>query len=204
MTSAAGQFPNYAVNAYREQAGLGHPVVNAEKPEGENHAKESSPPDNERRPQDIKSPGKERESWVNKETVEKKNLFAPKGLDGEPLDNGEMIKIAELKKIDAAVHAHEMAHQAAGGPYVRGGANYQYKRGPDGKRYAIGGEVRIDTSKESTPEKTIAKMRTVRAAALAPVDPSPQDRRVAGAASAAITEARQEQRIIELETQKKR
>ena len=203
VTNATGQFPNHAVNAYHGQAGPGHPVVNVEKPEGENPAKESSPSDNVRRPQDIESSGKERDSRVDKETGEKENLFAPKGLDGEPLDKGEMIVIAELKKIDVAVHAHEMAHQAAGGSYVRGGASYQYKRGPDGKRYAVSGEVRIDTSEESTPEKTIAKMRTVRAAALAPVDPSPQDRRVAAAASAAITEARQEQRIIELEAQKK-
>ncbi|MCK5322556.1 MAG: hypothetical protein KAJ45_00375 [Desulfobulbaceae bacterium] len=198
-TNAAGQAPNYAVKAYQGEAGPGQPFVNLEKKPEEEPARKSSPTDNVRQPQDIESSDKERNGRVKVE-----NSFAPKGLDGEPLDQEEMIAIAELKQIDAAVRAHEMAHQAAGGPYVRGGANYQYKRGPDGKRYAVAGEVQIDTSRESTPEKTIAKMRTVRAAALAPADPSPQDRKVAGAASSAITDARQEQRMIELEAEKKR
>ena len=119
--------------------------------------------------------------------------------DGSQLSEAELRELALLKKIDAKVRAHEMAHLAAAGAYARGGASFQYKRGPDGRNYAVGGEVPIDTSKEATPEETIAKMRQVRAAALAPADPSPQDLKVASSATAAISEAQKELRMLELD-----
>ncbi len=119
--------------------------------------------------------------------------------DASQLSEAELRELALLKKIDAKVRAHEMAHLAAAGAYARGGASFQYKRGPDGRNYAVGGEVPIDTSKEATPEETIAKMRQVRAAALAPADPSPQDLKVASSATAAISEAQKELRMLELD-----
>jgi len=119
--------------------------------------------------------------------------------DSRRLDLAEQIELARLKQIDTRVRAHELAHLAVAGPYARGGATFTYQRGPDGKRYAVGGEVPIDTGKEATPEATIAKMRQVQAAALAPVDPSPQDRRVAAQAALALAQARMEQRMIALE-----
>ena len=88
---------------------------------------------------------------------------------------------------------HEQAHQTAGGRYTRGGASFSYTSGPDGRRYATGGEVSIDMSSEKTPEATIAKMNTVRRAALAPMDPSPTDRAVAASAAQKAASARQEQ-----------
>jgi len=125
-----------------------------------------------------------------------------KGTDGEVLTQAERLQVAELALIDTKVRAHEMAHLAAAGSYATGGANFQYVKGPDGKRYAVGGEVGIDTGKESTPEATISKMQTVRAAALAPADPSPQDRKVAARASLVITEASHELQMIRLEQAK--
>ncbi len=104
----------------------------------------------------------------------------------------EKKQVADLKKRDREVKAHEAAHMAAGGGYVRGGASYSYQAGPDGKRYAVGGEVSIDTSAEDDPNATIRKMQTVRSAALAPANPSGQDRSVAAAASAMEAKARQE------------
>lgn len=99
----------------------------------------------------------------------------------------------ELKKRDTEVRAHEAAHVASGGQYVRGGAQFQFETGPDGKQYAVGGEVSIDTSEISgDPEATIRKMQTVRKAALAPASPSSQDRSVAAAASQKEMQARQE------------
>lgn len=97
--------------------------------------------------------------------------------------------IAEMKATDTAVRAHEAAHVMVGGSYVRGGADFSYTTGPDGKQYAVGGEVSIDTSAEGDPEATIRKMATVRAAALAPADPSAQDRAVAAAAAQAMAAA---------------
>lgn len=104
------------------------------------------------------------------------------------LNSDEQRIVNDLKKRDAEVKAHEQAHIAAGGPYVSGGANYEYERGPDNQNYAVGGEVSIDVSAENTPEATIRKMQIVKRAALAPRDPSGQDRSVA--AQAAQTEAR--------------
>ncbi|MEM1386082.1 MAG: putative metalloprotease CJM1_0395 family protein [Pseudomonadota bacterium] len=92
--------------------------------------------------------------------------------------------IDELKARDREVRDHEQAHARVGGPYA-GEPSYSYQIGPDGKRYAVGGEVSIDvTPVPDDPEATIAKMDVVKAAALAPAEPSSQDRRVAALADA--------------------
>ncbi|BAL24442.1 putative metalloprotease CJM1_0395 family protein [Azoarcus sp. KH32C] len=98
--------------------------------------------------------------------------------------------LAQLQQSDREVRAHEMSHLAAGAGLVRGGPSYTYQRGPDGQLYAVGGEVSIDTSPGRTPEETIRRAQQVRAAALAPADPSAQDRQVAAAASHMEIEAR--------------
>lgn len=100
-------------------------------------------------------------------------------------------EVARLKQVDAEVRAHEHAHRAVGGRYA-GPERYEYTRGPDGRQYAVGGEVSIDISKEQKPEATIAKMRIVRAAAMAPAKPSSQDMQIAATASKVEGEARQE------------
>jgi hypothetical protein len=110
----------------------------------------------------------------------------------EELSHEERRQVQQLEQRDQKVRAHEMAHMAAGGGLIRGGVKYQYQRGPDGKIYAVGGEVGIDTSSESDPERTIQKMQRVRAAAMAPFDPSAQDRAVAAAAAQKAQHARAE------------
>ncbi len=107
------------------------------------------------------------------------------------LTSDEQRMIAELKQRDREVKAHEQAHRAAGGRYVTGGS-YTYQTGPDGHRYAIGGEVSIDASAGRTPEETLRKAEQIRRAALAPAEPSPQDHRVAGAATQMAVQARAE------------
>ncbi len=102
----------------------------------------------------------------------------------EQLDEAAQKLVQQLKTRDRAVRAHEAAHLAAAGAYATSGPSYEYQRGPDGSNYAVGGEVQIDLSSvEGDPEATIRKMQIVRAAALAPADPSSQDRAVAAAAS---------------------
>jgi hypothetical protein len=107
---------------------------------------------------------------------------------GRPEENQQPSKaadLAELKATDRRVRAHESAHQVAGGGLVRGGASFTYRRGSDGQLYAVGGEVTLDTSPvPNNPRATQAKMRQVVTAALAPADPSPQDRAVAARAAA--------------------
>jgi hypothetical protein len=103
----------------------------------------------------------------------------------------EQQEIAELSARDREVRAHEQAHAAVGGQHA-GAPTYEFKIGPDGKRYAVGGEVPIDISKTGDPEEDLRKMMQVRAAALAPAQPSPQDMRVAAEATAMAAEARVE------------
>jgi SprA-related family len=101
--------------------------------------------------------------------------------------------LQRLRSRDREVRAHEAAHAAAGGPVVQGGPSYTFQKGPDGRSYAIGGEVRIDTSKVANdPEATLAKADRVRRAALAPAQPSPQDIRVASRANQTAAQARVE------------
>ncbi|QDX82920.1 hypothetical protein B9N43_10045 [Denitratisoma sp. DHT3] len=106
-------------------------------------------------------------------------------------------QVRELQQIDRAVRAHEQAHITAGRGVVTSGANFSYAYGPDGKQYAVGGEVSIDTSAERKPEANIDKGRRIQVAALAPADPSPQDHRVA-----AIGAGLEEQGYLDLERQR--
>lgn len=100
--------------------------------------------------------------------------------------------VAELERIDRQVRAHEQAHLAAAGGLARG-VSFRFATGPNGKRYAVAGEVRIDTAPvEGRPEATIRKAQQVKAAANAPANPSAQDRAVAAQAAAMEAQARQE------------
>ncbi|MDH5551996.1 MAG: putative metalloprotease CJM1_0395 family protein [Nitrosomonas sp.] len=101
--------------------------------------------------------------------------------------------IQQLRKTDQEVRAHEMAHLAAAGGLSKGGATFEYQTGPDGQRYAVSGEVQIDTSGVSgDPEATLQKAQQIQRAAMAPAQPSAQDRSVAVAAAAMAAEARAE------------
>ena len=103
----------------------------------------------------------------------------------------EQQQLTELKERDAEVRMHEQAHASLGGQYASP-PQYEYERGPDGKRYVVDGKVSIDVSKASTPEETIRKALQVKAAALAPAEPSTQDLRVAIEATQIALEARTE------------
>ncbi|WP_413400927.1 putative metalloprotease CJM1_0395 family protein [Pseudoalteromonas sp. KJ71-7] len=104
----------------------------------------------------------------------------------------ELQQIKELKARDTEVRMHEQAHAAVGGQYA-GSPSYEYQRGPDGTNYAVGGEVPIDVGViNGDPQATIDKMQTVRAAALAPAEPSGADRAIAADATQKIAAAQAE------------
>jgi len=122
--------------------------------------------------------------------------------DKNALSEDEQREVEELKQIDRKVRQHEMQHVAVGGSLVTSGANYSYKKGPDGQNYAVAGEVSIDTSKGRTPEETLSRARRIRNAALAPADPSPQDRSVAAMAGQMEMQAMREIAQAKLEESK--
>jgi len=104
----------------------------------------------------------------------------PKSID--ELDSEEKTLLAQLQASDTKVRAHESAHLSAAAGIAAGGANFTYERGPDGRMYAVAGEVPISVSEGKDPQDTLEKMRQVEAAAMAPADPSPQDHAVAASA----------------------
>ena len=108
-------------------------------------------------------------------------------------------QIQDLRATDAEVRAHENAHASAGGA-AAGAPSYEYQKGPDGRLYAVGGEVPIQIQPGGTPEETLANAAQVRAAALAPANPSSADLAVAAAATSMEMQARNElaaQRLAE-------
>ena len=110
----------------------------------------------------------------------------------------DLQEIAELAARDREVRDHEQAHAAVGAAYA-GSPSYSFKRGPDGQSYATGGEVGIDVSAVAgDPAATLRKMAVVQRAALAPADPSAQDRRVAAEAAAQAGQA-----LVELAQQRR-
>jgi hypothetical protein len=137
----------------------------------------------------ISQEGKEKSSDFGSPLVSEKSSTEP---GTENLNQQELKQIQQLKRRDAEVRTHEQTHLSAAGRYATSGASFTYQKGPDGGSYAIGGEVNIDTSKESTPEATITKMQTIKRAALAPADPSGADKRIAANANSVEVQARQE------------
>ncbi len=118
------------------------------------------------------------------------------GPDGRKRDSFELSQEAEeirkLQERDREVRAHEAAHAAAGGAFA-GSPSYTFERGPDGQSYATGGEVNIDVSPVAgDPQATLNKAQQIRAAALAPAEPSAQDMKIAQRAQTMAAKARME------------
>ena len=126
---------------------------------------------------------------------------ADKNNKAEQLTNEESQQLRLLKIRDREVRAHEQAHASVGGSFT-GAPNYQYTRGPDGRQYASAGHVAIDSSKiAGDPEATLQKALQLKRAALAPAQPSQQDRRVAANAQQLAIEARADLNALLLKAQ---
>lgn len=108
------------------------------------------------------------------------------------LSDAEQRQLNELRARDREVRAHEAAHARVGGEFA-GSPGFTFETGPDGRQYAVAGEVSIDRSPvPGDPEATIQKLEKVIRAAMAPVSPSDQDRSVAATARADLQAARAE------------
>jgi len=132
-----------------------------------------------------------KEDGLNHVTTQKSEILS--STEQSKLSQSEQQQVMQLQQRDSEVRSHEAAHMAAGGSAVSGSASFTYQKGPDGKLYAVGGEVPISASGGNTPQEKIAIAQQVQAGALAPASPSPQDLKVA--ASAAVMEARARQEL---------
>ena len=146
--------------------------------------------------QDEKQNSQEGNDARESEVSPQETKDSTKSADGEEQTRAKELEqarvISDLKKRDQEVRSHEAAHASVGGSFT-GSPSFSYEQGPDGKRYAVEGEVSVDLSSvKGDPRATIAKMKKVHAAALAPVNPSIQDTRVASTATQVILEAQSE------------
>ncbi|MEM8500012.1 MAG: putative metalloprotease CJM1_0395 family protein [Pseudomonadota bacterium] len=144
--------------------------------------------------------------YSKRDAAETKEVQHDKPSAGKRYSDEETKIINELAARDREVRAHEQAHAAVGGIYA-GAPRYTFEQGPNGKKYAVGGEVSISTSPVAgDAEATIRKAEQVKRAALAPAQPSAQDRAVAAQATQMKIEAQvelREQKAAELAEQLK-
>lgn len=115
------------------------------------------------------------------------------------LSAAQQRQLQALQSRDIAVKAHEMAHATAAAG-LSGVPTYTYQTGPNGERFAIGGQVNIDMSPGRTPEETLTKASRILAAATAPSDPSSADNSVAMQASRMASIARAQIMIPDQQT----
>jgi hypothetical protein len=100
-------------------------------------------------------------------------------------------EVQKLKERDAEVRAHEQAHIAAAAGLRTSAPTFTYETGPDEKKYAVGGEVNISFSSGGNPEQDIKNAEIMKAAALAPAQPSGQDQSVAKEAEKIIQDSKE-------------
>lgn len=104
------------------------------------------------------------------------------------LSEAEKRVVAELQARDREVRNEEQRHAATAGQFG-GEPQYVFKRGPDGKLYAVEGKVQINVNVSGTPEDQEKALRRVQAAAVSVQSPSSGDTRaVAGAAAALVAQ----------------
>ncbi|WP_448556533.1 putative metalloprotease CJM1_0395 family protein [Thalassotalea montiporae] len=154
--------------------------------------------------QSGEQPGQQEQGQSANAQAEDESSGEDSNTNSRELTPDEQQAVRELSARDLEVRTHEQAHAAVGGPYT-GAPSYSFEVGPDGRRYAVEGEVSVDLSEAGSPQETITKMRRVYDAALAPANPSTQDLRVAAEASRIIAQAQAEvlrqQRVEEGEEQ---
>ena len=120
--------------------------------------------------------------------------------DPARLSEADLAQIRQLSLQDSKVRLNEEAHVRVGGQYASSHRPMIIETGPDNRQYAVSGEVSFnDTPIAGNPEATIRKLSIVKKAALAPAEPSTQDRAVANKASNGITQAQARLRAQQLQ-----
>ena len=112
-----------------------------------------------------------------------------KNVAGQALTLEQQEELLQMQQRDQEVRLHEQQHASVGGQHT-GSPQYEYTTGPDGKQYVVEGSVSVDLSPiAGDPNATIEKMRQVKAAALAPAEPSSADKEAAARADAHMAQA---------------
>lgn len=106
----------------------------------------------------------------------------------------EKLEVMRLEQLERSVREHERAHLRTARDLAVSGPTFEYQEGPDGKKYAVKGEVQIDSAPVSgDAEATVEKAFRIQRTALAPSDPSPKD--LQAAARARIIESKAHRKL---------
>jgi hypothetical protein len=103
------------------------------------------------------------------------------GINEKYDENDYQRVLDKFKSSDADVKAHEQLHASLAG--TKSPISYKYQAGPDGKLYAVGGEVRFDTSMPKDPKEAALKLDKIQKAASAPEGLSAADASIATSAN---------------------
>lgn len=196
LISAEGQAKSTSLASPQEIQQPQHPQTSRESSDQTSSTVKSSDPSLTATPSTIEAVEERESSSEDKGGDERES--AGDGRQGQTvasdkeLTDEEKKQVEELKQRDQEVRQHEAAHQSAAGDLAVGGPHYTYETGPDGKQYATGGEVKIAVGSGDTPEEKLKNAQQAARAALAPAEPSGQDRAVAAEAQQTAMEAQQE------------
>jgi len=115
------------------------------------------------------------------EAVQKKDYIETSTFN-KNYDEQDLSRVLEkFRKKDAEVRSHEQAHATIG--FTTTPISYNYQKGPDGKMYAVGGRVKLDTSLPDDPKDVSFKLDLMKKAASAPADTSGADNMIAAQAN---------------------
>jgi hypothetical protein len=97
------------------------------------------------------------------ESNQVKDYIETSTLDGKYDKNDYERVLDKFKSMDSQVKAHEQLHASLANTTTP--IQYNYQMGPDGKMYATGGSVRLDTSMPNDPEAAANKLDQIKKSA---------------------------------------
>lgn len=116
------------------------------------------------------------------EAVKLKKDYIEQSTSGVNYDEQDFQRVLEkFKRTDAQIKSHEQIHATIG--QTTAPISYSYQQGPDGKMYAVGGHVRLDTSIPDDPKAAAFKLEQIQKAASAPGELSSADANIASQAN---------------------
>ena len=110
---------------------------------------------------------------IEKESLDKqKQDYIEVGTNNYDKNDYEKV-LDKFKNTDSNIRGHEQAHAASGTTTTP--IQYNYQQGPDGKMYAVGGHVRLDTSIPDDPKAASVKLDEIKRSATVSSDMSGAD-----------------------------
>lgn len=104
-----------------------------------------------------------KELQKNQEQSRYQDYIETSTIDGKYDKNDYERVLEKFKSMDSNIRMHEQQHAALSG--TSSPIEYSYQLGPDGKMYANGGSVRLDTSLPNNPDAASVKLDSIKKSA---------------------------------------